>query len=246
LIVNPIDNPVAAAATASIAAARFCEQIQAALAPHLDAASAQPMQAYMKHQFVFLGLPAPLRRKLSMPLLRAFVPASGAQLLDAAWCLWRLPQREYHYVAIDLLARYVRLLDLVSLEALLQLAQVHSWWDSVDGLAGVVGDLVGLHRNSDARFQQRMDSAIHDPNLWVRRIAMLHQKRWKADTDTTRLFAYARLLAPESDFFIRKAIGWALREYAHHDPQAVQQFLVQMAGQLSPLSVREAGKHLRA
>ncbi len=202
------------------------------------------MQAYMKHRFVFLGIPTPQRRALSQPLLRAFQPDSGAQLVDAAWALWRLPQREYHYVALDLLARYYRLLDLNGLEVLLLLAQENSWWDSVDGVAGVVGDVIGRHHPADQRFRQRMDQAIRDPDMWVRRIAMLHQKRWKTATDAACLFAYARLLAHESEFFIRKAIGWALREYAHHDAQAVRAFLREMDGKLSPLSVREAGKHI--
>jgi 3-methyladenine DNA glycosylase AlkD len=89
-----------------------------------------------------------------------------------------------------------------------------------------------------------MDAALEHADFWLRRIAMLHQLGWRADTDVERLFGYARQLAPEAEFFIRKAIGWALRDYARHDPAAVGDFLARHAGVLSPLTRREAGKHL--
>jgi 3-methyladenine DNA glycosylase AlkD len=89
-----------------------------------------------------------------------------------------------------------------------------------------------------------MDVALRHPNMWVRRVAMLHQLGWRAETDTSRLFFYASELAAEPDFFIRKAIGWALRDYARHDPQAVRSFLQDARDRFSPLSIREAAKHL--
>ena len=152
-----------------------------------------------------------------------------------------MPEREYQYVAIDLLAKYEKKLSTEHLPALLALVQQKSWWDSVDGLAGVVGDVV---RREPELGQAQMDEALHHPNLWVRRVAMLHQLGWRAQVDAQRLFAYALHLAPEKDFFIRKAIGWALRDYARHDPQAVRGFLDAQGEKLSLLSVREAAKHL--
>ena len=95
-----------------------------------------------------------------------------------------------------------------------------------------------------AAVNRRMDLAVEHGNPWVRRVAMLHQNGWRGKTDTGRLFAYALRLAPESDFFIRKAIGWALRDHAHHDPELVRAFLQAQHGRLSGLTVREAGKHL--
>jgi 3-methyladenine DNA glycosylase AlkD len=81
--------------------------------------------------------------------------------------------------------------------------------------------------------------------LWLRRTAILYQLSWKQDTDATRLFSYCQLNAAEPDFFIRKAIGWALRQYARAAPQAVLNFVSAHQQQLSALSVREALKHLR-
>ncbi|RCS59872.1 DNA alkylation repair protein [Parvibium lacunae] len=199
------------------------------------------MQAYMKHHFSFLGIPTPARRAACLPVLRTLHAAEAAQLLVLAQSLWALPEREYQYVAIDVLAKYEKKLSLTALPNLLALVQEKSWWDSVDGLAGVVGDVV---RRSPAAGQAVMDEALHHSNLWVRRVAMLHQLGWRAQVDAQRLFAYALQLAPEQDFFIRKAIGWALRDYARHNPQAVRDFLAEQGKQLSPLSVREAAKHL--
>jgi 3-methyladenine DNA glycosylase AlkD len=89
-----------------------------------------------------------------------------------------------------------------------------------------------------------MDECLVHPDLWVRRVAMLHQLGWREQTDQERLFSYALTLAPEKDFFIRKAIGWALRDHARTRPDAVRAFLAQHADRLSGLTVREAGKHL--
>jgi 3-methyladenine DNA glycosylase AlkD len=88
-----------------------------------------------------------------------------------------------------------------------------------------------------------MDRAVRHKDFWVRRIAMLHQLGWRDDTDTGRLFRYAELLAPEKEFFLRKAIGWALRDYAWHDWRAVEKFLATSKVKFSGLTVREASKN---
>lgn len=89
-----------------------------------------------------------------------------------------------------------------------------------------------------------MDAWIDDENLWIRRTAILCQLKHKSCTDKERLFRYATLQCKEPDFFIRKAIGWSLREFAKTDPNSVQTFLVANRQELSPLSFREAAKHL--
>jgi 3-methyladenine DNA glycosylase AlkD len=123
---------------------------------------------------------------------------------------------------------------------LLKLAQQKAWWDTVDSLVKIVSKIV---RRERVKGQIAMDRAARAKSLWVRRIAMLHQLGWREETDTERLFAYADQLAAESEFFIRKAIGWGLRDYAWHDPAAVRKYLESARGRLSPLTWREAGKH---
>ena len=111
-------------------------------------------------------------------------------------------------------------------------------------MAGVVGDVLLQALTGQANVQRPMDRCLSHSNLWVRRVAMLHQLSWKAQTDEALLLRYALALAPETDFFIRKAIGWALRDYARTRPDVVRAFLAQHAQALSGLTRREAGKHL--
>ncbi|HEY9102779.1 DNA alkylation repair protein [Chitinimonas sp.] len=222
----------------------FSQAVQALLLPHADPARAADMRAYMRDQFDFLGLPTPLRRSLALPLLKAQAKQPAEALLAQAQALWLLPAREYQYVAVDLLARHHKRLDMTQLEGLLALVQQRSWWDTVDALASVVGDVVHAASRTDVSAQLQMDAALRHPDLWVKRVAMLHQLGWRADVDERRLFDYALVLAPETDFFIRKAIGWALRDYARHAPDTVRAFLAQQGAVLAPLSVREAARHL--
>jgi 3-methyladenine DNA glycosylase AlkD len=225
------------------AVAALILQIEVALRPLADALQAVPMRAYMLDQFAFLGIRATPRRQAlrGLPRLNTW---TAPELLALAEALWDLPEREFHYVAVDLLAKHHRQLDLDSLPRLLQLVQRQSWWDTVDGLAGVVGDILLRARAGQCDVQRHMDTWLSHSNLWVRRVAMLHQLGWKAHTDEARLLRYALALAPETDFFIRKATGWALRDHARTRPEAVRAFLSQHAQRLSGLTRREAGKHL--
>lgn len=220
---------------------RIAEQMKQTLAALADAAQAARMRAYMREQFAFHGIPTPARRAALKPLVRSLEGAAPDVLLALAAELWRAPQRECQYAAIDLLAAHLKQFDAGHIEALLALARQAAWWDTVDALAVLVGAVV---RADQPLRQASMDQAVHHANLWTRRIAMLHQLGWRADTDLARLFGYALQLAPEKDFFIRKAIGWGLRDYARHDPQAVRAFLLAQGALLSPLTRREAGKHL--
>lgn len=209
----------------------------AALAPLADAGRAPAMRAYMRDQFPFLGIATPARRDALKPLLREFKGAPASELLGAANALWELAEREYQYAAIDLLAVHWKQLAAADLPALQALVLRKSWWDSVDGLAGVIGDVL--------RFEHRgMDQALQHDNFWLRRIALLHQLGWRGKTDEARLFRYSLELGHENEFFIQKAIGWALRDYARHAPDNVSHFINENRDRLSRLSVREAGKHI--
>ena len=219
------------------------EKLKIALEAAAEPGRAAPMQAYMRDQFVFLGVAAPQRR-LAVKALLANLRGVGADvLLEHAQLLWQQPQREYQHVALDMLALHRRQLGVEHLPALLGLARQRAWWDSVDGMAGIVGDVLQaeLRRRGDGH--AHMDAALQHEDFWLRRIAMLHQLGWRADTDAGWLFDAALALAHEEEFFIRKAIGWALRDYARHAPEAVTAFANAHRQLLSPLSYREALKH---
>lgn len=208
-----------------------------ALAPLADAARAPAMRAYMREQFPFLGIATPVRREAIKPVIKQFKDASPAGLIAVAGELWRLPEREYQYAALDLLAAHWKQFNTDDLPELLAFVLRKSWWDSVDGMAGIVGDVLRFDHHG-------MDAALKHDNFWMRRIALLHQLGWRGKTDEMRLFRYSIALGHENEFFIQKAIGWALRDYARHAPHNVAQFINENKSALSKLSIREAGKHL--
>jgi len=203
---------------------------------------AVPMAKYMRDQFVFLGIATPQRREaikaLSLPMLPSDLLFSLVQQL------WQQPEREYQYVAIDLLKKHSQQLTLADIGTLQSYVQQQSWWDSVDGLASVIGTAMKRLTQADSKHQDIMDTWLTHDNLWVRRVAMIHQLGWRNHTHEQRLSHYALALAGEKEFFIRKAIGWALRDYARHQPDWVSAFVAQHSALLSPLSAREAMKHL--
>ena len=208
-----------------------------------DAERAAAQRAYMRDQFPYLGIATPERRRLSRAVLKAVGGARPTTADCAALALrcWELPEREFRYFAVDYLVANVRHCDSSLLTTLRTLITTDSWWDTIDPLATrVVGPLVA----ADSGLVATMDAWVRDENLWIARTAVLHQLHYKAATDEKRLFEYCVLQAGHKDFFIRKAIGWALREYAYSAPEAVRAFLDGEGGGLSPLSVREAAKHL--
>jgi len=204
-----------------------------------DEARAGPMADYLRHQFAFIGLGSQARRTVDRAVLAGRSAPTEADLRELALRCWAQPEREYQYFAVEYLRRWVPKLPasedfLGTAEALIR---SKSWWDTVDELAAhVVGPLVLLHPT----LVLTMDDWIDSPDLWIARTAILHQLAYKDRTDADRLFAYCLRRASERDFFIRKAIGWALRQYSRVDEEAVRGFVAANSGSLSPLSCREA------
>ncbi|MFC9296760.1 DNA alkylation repair protein [Streptomyces sp. NPDC057011] len=225
----------------SVLADTLLERLTATYAGAADPARARAMAAYMKDVAPFLGIPTPLRRELSKAVTKGTPAPAETDCAALALRCWRLPQREYHYFAVDYLRRHVPRCSSGLLPVVRHLLVTVPWWDTVDLLAAhTVGPLVA----ADPALTSVMDEWIGDEDLWLARTALLHQLRYKDATDTGRLFAYCRRQAGHPDFFLRKAIGWALREYAKTDPGAVRAFVEAERGSLSPLSVREALKNL--
>jgi 3-methyladenine DNA glycosylase AlkD len=217
------------------------ERLTAAYAAAADPARAAAMGAYMKNVAPFLGLPTPERRVLSRAVLAGTPRPDEADCTAIALRCWALPHREYHYFAVDYLRRHAGRCTSAFLPVARRLVTTVPWWDTVDPLAAhVVGALVA----ADPRLTAEMDAWIADDDVWVVRTALLHQLRYKERTDADRLFAHCLRQSGHEDFFIRKAIGWALREYAKTDPEAVRAFLAREHGRFTPLSVREALKNI--
>lgn len=213
----------------------------AALAPLASAPDASAMQAYMKDVAPFLGVQTPDRRRA----LRA--AWTGLDALDAdstaavARALWALPEREYQYAACDLLAREQRRLPGAFLADPVQaLLTERPWWDTVDALGtAIVTPLVQRHPEQVDLMWSWWDS----DDRWLVRAAIQHQRGLKERTDLDRLFTMCDRYATDREFFIAKAIGWALRDVTRWAPDAVQRF-VDEHPDLSTVARREATKGL--
>jgi 3-methyladenine DNA glycosylase AlkD len=223
-------------------AAELTARLEAAIETRRDPDAAAAMAAYMRDQFEFAGIPTPARRNLSRTVTAGMPAPTPRQLVAVLRSCWARPEREYQYFACDYAQRHVRNCPPAFLTDIRWCVTRKSWWDTVDALAHVTGALVVAHPG----LVVEMDRWAGDPNLWVARVAILHQMGYKARTDTDRLFGYCTQQADHPDFFIRKAIGWALREYSKTDPGAVARYVESMGDRLSPLSKREALKRIKA
>jgi 3-methyladenine DNA glycosylase AlkD len=206
-----------------------------------DPDAALDMRAYMRDQFPFLGIKGPRQKQLARQVLAGLPAPTERDLVATARSCWDQPEREYQYFACALLRRYAKVCSAGFLDQARSLILMKAWWDTVDTLAAhLAAALVSRHPS----LVLTMDQWSMERDLWLVRAALLHQLTYKRDTDAERLFRYCRAQAEHRDFFIRKAIGWALREYSRTDPVAVRAFVRDNAAVLSPLSIRAALKNI--
>lgn len=207
-----------------------------------DPVVAPQMQAYMKSEMPFWGVKKPGRVPIAKALTREFPPADAADYRRTVRQIWDLPRREDRYLAIAYARAFTEFQTPEMLDLYAELVRDGAWWDFVDEIAINLVGMVWLRHRPET--QKEMDLWIRDENLWIRRCAIIGQLKHKEEIDTRRLYRYCREQASDTDFFIRKAIGWALRQQARIDPDGVRSFLAEMGDELSGLSRREAAKHL--
>ena len=199
---------------------------------------AHEMSAYMHDMFPFLGIKKPERAALQKSFLKAVKKATSIDwvFVDECWTL----EREFQYLALDYLRVVQALLTPDDIPRLHNLAVTKSWWDTVDFIDSLVGDIA-------LRFPE-VNSVIlewsTDENIWLRRIAIDHQLQRKTRTDTALLEQIIVNNLGQKEFFINKAIGWALREYSKVNSEWVLAFVDKYRDKLAPLSIREASKYL--
>ena len=207
-----------------------------------DPQRAADMARYMKTNMPFYGVTNPERKKVYRELRRRFPISSRAEYVAAIEALWARPHREEKYCAIGLAVDYPEYITIGSVPLYRRMITEGAWWDFVDDIAiRLIGRVLLDDR---VRMHPKLDRWIEDPHLWIRRTAILSQIKHKDRTDQEQLFGYCLRRAPEKEFFIRKAIGWALREYAKTAPDAVRGFALEHREELSGLSFREATKHI--
>ncbi|MEM6298402.1 MAG: DNA alkylation repair protein [Bacteroidota bacterium] len=201
---------------------------------------ATQMAAYMRDQFPFLGIKKPERTALAKSFLND-LPKSTEEIREICFTLWEQPEREFQYLALDVLRKSSKkTLNTDNLEWLEELVLTKSWWDSVDPLSSpIIGDILFKHPEYAQTITKRW---ISSANFWLNRMAIIFQLRYKENTNATMLFDYCRQKSGSDEFFIQKGIGWALREYSKTDAEAVRKFVSET--ELTPLSKREGLKWL--
>lgn len=222
---------------------------------HKNEENAEKQAAYLRHQFEFIGLKTPERRLLAKDFLKE--KKADKQIdWELVFEFWNLPEREFQYLALDYLHQMKKWLIFDDMEKIKKLTVSKSWWDTVDALDELVGHLLLTGRKqateNDSTAYEQVKTLVKEwaqaENFWLRRIAIDCQLSFKNQTDL-ELLSYnieKNLLGSSfaDEFFITKAIGWALRDLAKTNSAWVIKFIEEHENKMAKLSIREASKHL--
>ncbi|EWM53670.1 DNA alkylation repair protein [Ruminococcus flavefaciens] len=204
-----------------------------------DSEKASAMSAYMKNKFDFYGIPSPERKELCKDFIKSEKAAKGIdwELLDKCY---EDNHREMQYLVYDYLLAMKKYLSYEDIDKIKTYITAKSWWDTIDFLCKVIGD-IGLRDNRVGRMM--IDWSKSD-NIWLKRTAIQHQLTYKDKTNTELLEEIIQNCLDTDEFFVNKAIGWALREYSKTSPEWVKVFITKYQNELSSLSIKEASKYI--
>lgn len=216
---------------------KFCNDLEKELRKNANAELSIPMENYMKNNFTFLGIKTDVRRAIFKSNYEQNKAEIKADFRNIAWELFQIKEREFHQCAIDLLVKewkknYV-LQDIAFIE---QLIVTNSWWDSVDVIAKYM--LGGYLAQFPSEILKVVERFSNSDNMWLNRSAILFQLSYKEKTDFELLKSECEKHKVSKEFFIQKAIGWALRDYSRFNPNGVKEYV--NSTNLKPLSRREA------
>lgn len=221
-------------------------EVRQALRAAADPVKAAGMQAYMKSPMPYLGVQTPALRQALRPLMAARQPESFREWRESILTLWRNARyREERYAAIELAGyrTYQAFQTLDTLPLYEEMIVSGAWWDYVDSIAS--RQIGGLLRRYPREMPRLLREWAACDDIWKRRAAILAQLGFKSDTDRKLLYDCIRPSLGRPEFFLRKGIGWALRQYARTDEEEVVRYVRRQAALLSPLSRREALKNVK-
>ena len=217
----------------------YLSKISKAFKKIADPEIAKKQKKYMRNKFDFFGIQATPRRKATRKFMRKENRPSYEELETVVKKFWQKEEREYQYFAAELVEKYKKDFTEDIIELFEYMITNKSWWDTVDQMAK---NLVGPYFK---KFPEKKDKYIkkwiQSDNIWLQRSCILFQLAYKEDTDVELLFNIIIRLKDIDEFFIQKAIGWALRQYARIEPKVIKDFVKN--NELSSLSEREALKH---
>lgn len=194
----------------------------------------------MKNNFSYLGIKTPSRRELTKDLMKESKSWPLEELISQILAYYGREEREYQYIAIDLAQKNLKRLTVDEVQVLVELIKVKPWWDSVDALRKVISDFLKL---SPINFNDISKQFENHDNFWMRRVGINLQLGYREETDLAYLSKMILNDRTTDEFFIQKAIGWSLREYAKTDENWVIIFIE--SHDLSKLAVREGLKHVK-
>ena len=216
----------------------YIKPIHKILSGNRDREKAAPMKKYMRDQFGFFGIQATERRALCKEYMNSVPLPDKRELHGIVKELWSMPERDFQYFGIELLIK-CRKFWTAGDDRFWEFLITHkSWWDSVDYLANKVTG--PWFRRFPEKIKPVTGRWNQSENIWLQRMSILFQLKYKKDTDLKLLFKYIQNLSHSKEFFVQKAIGWSLREYTKTDPAPILKFLEETT--LAPLSRREALK----
>ena len=200
---------------------------------------AESMSKYMQDKFRFLGVRGATRTEIYK---KYFPDARKTKTIDWDFVenCWNKEEREFQYVVVYYLKAMQKFLKREDISRLKYLIVTKSWWDTVDLLAKVIGSLIIRIKGYD----QIMLEWSKDSNIWLRRVAILYQLSLKDKVDKQVLDEILVNNLGDSEFFINKAIGWALRDYSKYNPEWVREFIKKNKENMANLSIREASKYI--
>lgn len=206
-----------------------------------DETIAAKQSKYMRYRFPFIGLMKDNQVKYykEFQLENGVVKAENA--IEFAKELITYPERELWYIAAQTLIKHKNQIEEKDFSFIKEYLVKSDWWDIVDITAS---NVVGIMAAKYPKIKSEVNSWIEDENFWLRRVAIIYQLGYRKNTDEKTLYSHILKTCHESEFFIRKAIGWALREYSKHNRDSVQKFIDLYSDKLSPLSIREGSKYL--
>ncbi|WP_236908894.1 DNA alkylation repair protein [Clostridium sp. Cult3] len=199
---------------------------------------AKPMAKYMRNKFPFLGLKKPERAALSKEFLKAKRKDTEIDW-DFIFKCYDMPEREFQYLAIDYMDKVKKLFTPDDMKNIEKLLITKSWWDSVDAINKTVGYIAMKYPEVK---EDVLLEWIESENIWLNRVSIIFQLKYKEKTDTEFLSKAILHNSQTEEFFINKAIGWALRQYSKTNREWVKNFIQQ--NPLQPLSVKEGSKYL--
>lgn len=200
---------------------------------------AESMSKYMQDKFRFLGV----RGATRMEIYKKYFPdARKTKTIDWDFVesCWNKEEREFQYVVVYYLKAMKKFLKREDISKLKYLIVTKSWWDTVDLLAKVIGSLVIRIEGYD----KIMLEWSKDSNIWLRRVAILYQLSLKDKVDEIILDKILVNNLGDNEFFINKAVGWALRDYSKFNPEWVREFIKKNKDNMANLSIREASKYI--